>query len=77
MEENKDSQLKGPENFFNKITEENFPNVKKEMDIKLQEALGPCKHRSGWSQSAIGWITRPPTEELEKAPKELKGTATL
>jgi hypothetical protein len=28
-------------------------------------------------QSAIGWITGPPMEELEKEPKELKGTATL
>ena len=27
--------------------------------------------------SAIGWVTRPPMEELEKLPKELKGTATL
>jgi hypothetical protein len=26
---------------------------------------------------AIEWITGPPMEELEKAPKELKGTATL
>jgi hypothetical protein len=25
----------------------------------------------------IGWVTRPPMEELEKLPKELKGTATL
>jgi hypothetical protein len=24
------------------------------------------------SQSAIGWITGPPMEELEKVPKELK-----
>jgi hypothetical protein len=37
----------------------------------------PSKHRSGCSQSAIGWITGPPMEELEKAPKELKGSATL
>jgi hypothetical protein len=28
-------------------------------------------------QSAIGWITGPPMEELEKVPKELKGSATL
>jgi hypothetical protein len=27
--------------------------------------------------TAIGWVTRPPMEELEKLPKELKGTATL
>ena len=37
IEENNDSQLKGPENIFNKIIEENFPNLKKEVDIKIQE----------------------------------------
>ena len=37
----------------------------------------PGKHRSGCSQSAIGWITGPPMEELEKVPKELKGSAAL
>jgi hypothetical protein len=45
-------------------------------DIALS-CEGPSKHRSGCSQSAIGWITRPPMEELEKVPKELKGSATL
>jgi hypothetical protein len=34
-------------------------------------------HRSGCSQSAIGWITGPPMEELEKISKELKRSATL
>jgi hypothetical protein len=28
-------------------------------------------------KEAIGWITGPPMEELEKVPKELKGSATL
>ncbi len=36
---------------------------------------GPSKHRSGCSQSANGWITGLPMEELEKVPKELKGSA--
>jgi hypothetical protein len=35
------------------------------------------KHRSGCSQSAIGWNTGPPMKELEKVPKDLKGSATL
>jgi hypothetical protein len=35
--------------------------------------LGPSKHRSECSQSAIGWITGLPVEELEKVPKELGG----
>ena len=37
----------------------------------------PGKHRSGCSQSSIGWNTGPPMKELEKVPKELKGSATL
>jgi hypothetical protein len=45
--------------------------------VSCKTMLGPSKHRSGCSQSAIGWITGPPIEELEKAPKELKGSATL
>jgi chromosome segregation ATPase len=35
IEESKDSQLKGPINIFNKIIEENFPNLKKEMTISI------------------------------------------
>ena len=31
-------QLKGTENVFNKIMEENFPNLKKVMHVKIQEA---------------------------------------
>jgi hypothetical protein len=37
----------------------------------------PGKYRGGCSQSSIGWNTGPPVEELEKVPKELKGSATL
>ena len=36
--ENEDFQLKGPANIFNKIIEEHFPNLKKEMPINMQEA---------------------------------------
>jgi hypothetical protein len=36
IEENEDSQLKGPVNIFNKIIE-NFPNLKKEMPMSIQE----------------------------------------
>ena len=38
MDENEDFQLKGPANIFNKIIEENFPNLKKEMPMNIQEA---------------------------------------
>ena len=36
IEEKEDSQLKWPVNIFNKITEENFPNLKKEMSMDRQ-----------------------------------------
>jgi hypothetical protein len=35
IEESEDSQLKGPVNIFNKIIEENFPNIKKEMPMNI------------------------------------------
>jgi hypothetical protein len=38
IEESEDSQLKGPVNIFNKIIEENFPNLKKEIPMNIQEA---------------------------------------
>jgi hypothetical protein len=37
----------------------------------------PGKYTSGCSQLSIGWNTGTPIEELEKVPKELKGSATL
>jgi hypothetical protein len=38
IDENDDFQLKGLVNIFNKIIEENFPNLKKEMSKSIQEA---------------------------------------
>jgi hypothetical protein len=38
VDENEDFQLKGQVNIFNKIIEENFPNLKKEMPMNIQEA---------------------------------------
>ena len=37
--------------------------------VSCETRPGPSKHRSGCSQSAIGWNTGPPIEELEKIPK--------
>ena len=38
IEDSKDSQLKGTVNVFNKIIEENFPTLKNEMTMNIQEA---------------------------------------
>jgi hypothetical protein len=48
-----------------------------DITVSCETMPGPSKHRSQCSQSVIGWITGPPMEELEKVPKELKGSATL
>jgi hypothetical protein len=45
IDENEDFQLKGPVNTFNKIIEENFPNLKKEMTMEIQEA-----YRKDWNR---------------------------
>ena len=49
IEEGKNSHLKGSENIFHKIKEENFPNLKKEMQmpINIQEAY---RILSRWDQ---------------------------
>jgi hypothetical protein len=38
VDENEAFQIKGPSNIFNKIIEENFQNLKKEMPTNIQEA---------------------------------------
>jgi hypothetical protein len=38
VDENEDFQLKGQANMFNKTIENNFPNLKKEMPVNIQEA---------------------------------------
>jgi hypothetical protein len=38
VDDNEDFQLKGPANIFNKIIEENFPNLKNDMPMNIQEA---------------------------------------
>jgi hypothetical protein len=50
----------------------------KDPDIAVSFETMPVvgKHRSGCSQSAIGWNTGP-MEELVKVPKDVKGSATL
>jgi uncharacterized coiled-coil protein SlyX len=39
VDENEDFQLKGSANIFNKIIDENFPNLKNDIPMNIQEAL--------------------------------------
>jgi hypothetical protein len=59
--------------------EQNLDPLKSGSDraVSCEATPGSSKHRSRCSQSAIGWITGPPVEELEKVPKELNGSATV
>jgi hypothetical protein len=38
VDENEDFQIKGPADILNKIIEENFPNLKKDMPMNIKEA---------------------------------------
>ena len=38
IEEGEETLLKGTENIFNKIIEENFPKLQKDMPMKIQES---------------------------------------
>jgi hypothetical protein len=37
IDETEDFRLKGPVNIFNKIIEENFPNIKKQMPMNIKK----------------------------------------
>ena len=54
IEESEDSQLKGPVNNFNKIIGENFPNLKKEMPMNIQE---PSKYQIDLTRKEIPPVT--------------------
>jgi hypothetical protein len=64
QQQTKETNKKQQEKKQNKKAKSNTP-------IMFVNMLGPSKHRSGCSQSAIGWITGPPMEELEEVPREL------
>jgi hypothetical protein len=63
--ENEDFQLKGPANIFNKIIEENFPNLKKEMTINIQEAYRTPNRLDQKRNSSLNIIIRT-TKALNK-----------
>jgi hypothetical protein len=72
---------------LNSVTQQ-FPRASElcqepEMTITFTQQLPSCyrsKKEARFKQvtaSTIGWNIGPPMEELEKVPKELKGSATL
>jgi len=74
IEESEDSQLKGPVNIFNKIIEENFPNLKEEMPINIQEVYRTPNRLDQKRNSSRRIIVKAPnaqnTEKILKAVRE-------
>jgi hypothetical protein len=55
-EESEDSQFKGPVNIFDKIIEENFPNLKKEMPMNRTHKK-PTELQIDWTRRQIPPVT--------------------
>jgi len=79
IEESEDSQPKGLLNIFNKIIEENFPNLKRKMPINVQEAYRSPNRLDPNRNSSHHIIVKTPNaqnkERILKAVKE-KGQVT-
>jgi len=78
IEESEDYQLKGPVNIFNKIIEENVPNLKKEMPINIQEAYRtPNRLHQKRNSSSHVIIKTPNTQNEEILLKAVREHSTL
>jgi hypothetical protein len=65
VDENEDFKLKGPANIFNKIIEQNFPNLKNVMPMNIQEAYR-TPNRLDQKEIPIGHIIIRTTNALNK-----------
>jgi hypothetical protein len=65
VNENEDFHLKGPANIFNKIIEENIPDLKKVMPMNIQEAYR-TPNRLGQKRNSYRHIVIRTTNALNK-----------
>jgi hypothetical protein len=78
MEESKDSQLKGPVNIFNKIIEENLPNLKNEISINILEAYRtPNRLDQRRNSSCHIIIKKPNAQNKERTFKAVRGKCQI
>jgi hypothetical protein len=74
IQESEDSQFKGPVNIFNKIIEENLPNLKKEMPMNIQEVYRTLNRLDQKRNSSCHIIVKTPNalnkERILKAVRE-------
>ena len=79
IEEIEDFQLKGPANVFNKIIEENFPNLKKEMLMNIQETYRTPKRFDQKRNSSCHIIIKTPNalnkERILKSVREKRSSS--
>ena len=75
IDENEDFQLKSLVNIFNKIIEENFPNLEKEMPTNTQEAYRTPNRQDQKGNSSRHIIIRTNKDRILKAVRE-KGEVT-
>jgi len=66
IEESEDSQFKGPVNIFNKIIQEIFPNLKKEMPINIKEAYRTPNRWDQKRKSSYHIIVKTPNAKNKK-----------
>ena len=77
VEEREEFQLKGPKNIFNKIIEENFPNLKKEMPVNIQEAYRTSNRLDQKRNSFCHIIVKTPiVQNKERIVKAVRGKKT-
>jgi hypothetical protein len=74
IEKNKNSELKSPVNIFNKIIEENFPNLKKEMPLNIQDTYRTPSSLDQKSNSSHHIIIKTPNaQDKERILKAVRG----
>jgi hypothetical protein len=74
IEESENSQLKGPVNIFNKIIEEHFPNLKKELPMNIQKAYRTPNRLDQKRNSSCHIIVKTPNAlNKERILKAVKG----
>jgi hypothetical protein len=74
IEESEESQLKGAQNIFNKIIEENFSNLNKEIHIDIQEAyITPNRMDQKRNCSHQIIVTTPNAQNKERILKAVRG----
>jgi hypothetical protein len=78
VDESEDFQLKGPANIFNKIIEENFPNLKEEMPMNIQEAYRTPNRLDQKRNSSHHIIIKTPNaQNIEKILKAVQEKGSL